>query len=682
MMKTHRWLWMIAALAVPAGYGCVDDNSGPTHITDRSAIQVNLDFPLANLPGGDVVNNAGAVALDTATYPTDLFGRATGSAWDTWPSPRYSNTYDLATDYGRKSETAGRHWIFKLVPDDSRYPFLMENSLWADNYNANADHMRWRSPASSYGPDCLPAGTPCWAYQSDYDYLGPSDSWFAVGLVRYATKVAGLVDHLEILTKNGVVTEPDTLIPLGGTLLGYPDIQSDHWQYSGDDCLPMLADANPFIMGHFKTGPTVDPKDAGADFDGETDADYSICSNGVWSDSDVLTGQQPFADNDFTTFDLPAYNYLVWWAYDKDTGEIFWDQPWTRFQIGNDIDLNGDPIPHGFAPFPTAPGRELSDFDSYAEFLADSRVAGGALDLELTLYSLSELASGVEYQVWLFDDVESATARIDFTYTQQWPDTVGFDPLGLPIIEWNDVSAPATVSGFDGVVGNRHVIYASDAELASAGIVLNSFTHVVITIGANDADPNTAPAPVFYRFTEQNGTRDNLWDNAPVLAANTTIFGFIPELAQDDVGWTGFGSGLSQFLNEEGFSVGLERMARPPLGYYYAVWVKDNETGAYAGLGEITSPPPEFVPLYDADISTGDWVTSGEILAAGKWALWNEEPLSSFTHCITSQVTDACTVVVTLEPKDGDHNVMSESIAFIGAVPKDLDRMPKEETSR
>lgn len=681
-MKTHRWLWLLAALAVPAWYGCVDDEAGPTVITERGAIQVNMDAPALRLPTGDVLTNAGVVDLDTVSHPTDLFDRMTGSAFDTWASPRYAETYELATDFGRKTFVGGRQWVADFVPDDPRYPFLIHNANFGDTYFDNQDKMAFWSPASSYGADCLPVGTPCWTYSSDYDYMGANDDWYAAGLVRYATKVAGLVDHLEILVNNGVVEEPDTLIPLGGTLAGYPDNQADHWQYNGNDCVPMIADANPFIIGHFPTGPNGDPSDGGADFDGETDADYSICSSGVWGDGGVDVGAQPLAPNDFTSFDLPSYNYLVWWNYDKATGEILYDEPYVRFQIGNDIDLNGDPIPHAFAPFPTAPGRELSMFDSYEEFLADSRVAGGADVVTMTLYNLKPLQSGYTYQIWLYDEVEGDAVNIEATYTLQRPDTTGFDELGLPIIEWVDEAAPAPASSFDGALGWRHIIRISNRALTT--VPMNTFSHAVITIGSGDAHPDASPVPAAYRYLDQNGTRENFYDNE-VFISGPTLFGFETANAGEGTRWSPFGTGLSQFLynpdnGEGGISIGLNRLARPPIGYYYAVWVVDVETGEYTGLGEITSPPPEYASLMDADIETNEWVTEGEIFSGGKWTLWTDLP-ADYLRCINSQVTDPCHVSITLEPKDGAPGVMSENVIFTADIPKDLDKLPKERES-
>ncbi len=667
-MRTRGWLvWALAALTIPALSACVDEDAGPTVLTDEGGIRVLFDFLAASLPGGEAVVVAGVVELDTLNNPDDLFGRATGGPEVTWPSPRFADTYDLGTDFGRKPEIAQRQWISGFVPDDPRKPFLIENANFGDTYGDNADHIRFWSP-TALGADC-PTG-PCWAYSSDIDWLGPDDSWFAVGFVRYGLQVNGLLDHLDILVNDGVVEEPDSLIPLGGALAGYSSVQSDHWMYNSNDCLPMLADANPFILGHFKTGPTVDPKDSGANFNGETDADYCYYSNGVWGDNGFTSGVQPFAPNALQPFDLPSYNYLVIWSYDPATDQVKFDEPWVRAQIGVDLDLNGNPIPHSFAPFPTAPGRELSDFADFPEFLGHPNVAAGASRVTLTVRNLKPLAAGQTYQIWLYDEVEGDATRVEATYTLQQPDTLGIDPLGEPIIDWVDVQGPGPATDFNGVRGYRHIIELRNSNLIPTGVRLSQFSHVVATIGSSDANPASSPAPVWFRYTNQNGTRTDLFDNE-VFLEGSARFGFRPSLADKGIGWQPFGSGNVQFLNVEAIAVALNRLARPPLGFYYGVWLVNEDDGTNLFVGEITTPPPGLESLLDADVTKNDFVSDSEILAAGKWATWAD--LGANYKSFTS-------LYVTLEPKNGDGSVRSPSTIFRAAIPANLE-LPKERES-
>lgn len=523
-MRTRIWLLAVAVLVIAAAFGgCEDDAAGPDPLTGRAGIKVGLDFVLLNLPGGDAEISEPPVAeLDTATYPTDLFQRGAPSR-----DPVFVQDGDLDIDK-TTDWSAPRFWF-----DDPRLPRLREHEYY-DTYGDNIDMIEFQRPDRSSRIDR-------WDYRSDIDYVGDLDFWYAIGLARYATVVRGLVDHLEILVYNGEVRQPDSLVLLGGSPGGYPDHQADFWVNSDppdDYCPPVPADANPFIMGHFKTGPTVDPKDAGADYDGETDADYCFLGSGLWQsgyDNPLHPDSVPFAPNNLESFDLPQYNYLVVWAYDRATGTVLYDKPHMRAQVGVDIDLNGDPIPHAFAPLPTAPGKELSMFASYDEFLADPRVTRGVVEVTLAAENLKPLTQGSAYQVWLVDEVENEAVRVSPTYTLQRPDTVGFDELDQPIIEWVNVGDPLTLDSFDGATGRRHVIVLRNADLG--GLRLARFTLVVITIGgAEDASPMSSPAPAWYRYQDQNDTREDPDDNEEFMSG-TIATGFIPERAAEGIGW-------------------------------------------------------------------------------------------------------------------------------------------------
>lgn len=654
-MKTRGWLvWAVAALTIPALSACVDEDAGPTVLTGEGGIRVGFDFLARGLPGGEVDVVAGVVDLDTVNNPTDLFGRAAPSR-----DPVFIQSGDLDLD-ATTDWIAARYWF-----DEARLPLLQQH-IWADTYADNVDFWEFQRPD---GPSTIDR----WDYRSDLDYVGADDSWYAVGLVRYATDVRGLIDHVEILANDGVLDEPDSLFPLGGAPGGYPDHQADFWLASGDFCPPVPANANPFILGHFKTGPNGDPKDASADFDGETDADFCFLGSGQWQAGDVdplHPDSIPFAPNNFETFNLPQYNYLVIWEFDKATNTVLYDKPHMRAQIGIELDAQGNPIPHAFAPYPTAPGKELSDFAAYTDVLGHPNLAAGASTVTLTVRNLKPLASGQTYQIWLYDEVDGDATKVDATYTRQRPDTLGIDPLGEPIIDWVDVEGPGSASDFSSVPGYRHVIQLRNQDLIPTGVRLSQFTHVVVTIGSSDANPASSPAPVWFRYTNQNGTRTDLFDNEVFLGGDAE-FGFRPNLADQGVGWQAFGSGTVQFLNVEAIAVALNRLSRPPLGFYYGVWLVNEDEDTNLFVGEITTPPPGLESLLDADVTTNEFVSDSEILSAGKWATWADlgTTYTNFTH-----------LYVTLEPKDGDSSLRSPSTIFRAAIPANLE-LPTERES-
>lgn len=680
MATTRRWVLGLCACAVPTLTACTDDAAGPTAVTGRAGLRVGMDFVARSLPSGDVEVTAGVVDLDTINRPIDLFDRAIPTL-PLWDSPRVSETFELATDFGRKNYWAPR-W-FKIdglsdQRDDPRSPFLVENPNIDPDfgdalYPAAIDMFRVRSPTSFMGQFCT--NGPCWTIMMDLDNIGPDSAWVAMGLVRYAVQVNGLVDHLELWVE-GQVLEPDALVLLGGAPGGYPEHQADHWHEQGNNtdpaaCPQAPSSANPFIFGHARLGATsgnVDPKDPGADFSGETDADWCFTSTGVWDDTE--TGLTPLAPNEFVSFDFPQYNYFVVWEFDEATNTILYDRPLLRAQIGVDLDLNGNPIPHAFAPFPFPIAHAYNvQFPTLEDFLAHPAVAAGAQAVEMIVRDLKPLAGGRAYQIWTYDEVEGETVRVPARYVLQRPDTVGVDELGEPIIQWVDVGDTALVQSFNGEFGHRHVVVVRNRDVEELGIRLSQFTHVVLTIGGNgDADPASYPTPVWYRYTDQNGTRQDLFDNELFLSGSTSVH-FDPSRATLAIGWKAFGGGSVEFMSDVGFGVRLDRLARPPLGYYYGIWLWNEATGAAVSGGPITTPAPEFASLRDADLETGPFVTSTEILQSVTWLEWAEvgADFRNYTH-----------VLVTLEPKDGVTDRPAPTVVLEAAVPKDLDKLPTE----
>ncbi len=680
-MSTRHWLWALAALAVAAMGACIDDEAGPTSIAGgRNAVQVNMDFGTLNPPTGDAVVPLPPVfQLDTINNPTDLFGRG---APDRNPVFVYSGDLDVDAA-GPDDRIAARYWF-----DEPRLPRLQEH-LWADNYSANEDILEFERPDRA-------TRIARWDYVSDMDYTGDNDSWYVVGLVRYGTEVRGLVDQLEILVYNGEVVEPDSLVLLGGAPGGYPDHLADFGLVGDaappdDWCPDVPAGANPFILGHFRTGPTPHPRDTGANFDGETDADFCFMGNGLWQAGyvDPLHPDSiPFAPNNFESFDLPQYNYLVFWAYDSTTNTILYDQPHMRAQVGIALDLDGNPLPHGFAPFPAPPGHELSAFASYDDFLAAPQVTPGVTSLDMVVYNLKPLASGSSYQVWLFDELTNDAVHVSPTYTLQRPDTVGRDELGIYIIEWVDVEGPGPVTEFNSAVGYRHIIEMRDADL---GLAMSDYTYATITIGSSgDGSPVDSPVPACYRYTDQAGT-ESLKDN--IISISGALGAFCKGLTTDrPEQWVAFGSANIDFFSDTAVVLDLHRLARPPLGFYYGVWVVVEEKGTNEGpgaistynLGAITRSPPDMEEsLEDADIMAPntEYLTATEIFTAGKYFLWADLPGTFYDACIgTQEGLEGCTVLVTLEPKDGDRSVMGSTSIFAAAVPKQLDSDKLKET--
>jgi hypothetical protein len=301
-------------------------------------------------------------------------------------------------------------------------------------------------------------------------------------------------------------------------------------------------------------------------------------------------------------------------------------------------------------------------------------LTGGADDhLALVIANLPTLQPDRGYQVWLVDESGGAAPRrIGTGYQAQRPDTVGTDEFtGRPIIEWRLVGEPQTVQRVEGRTGLRHVLTIRQSDAADAGTSLADFTHVVLTIGgAGDASPADSPTSAFYRYR-------NATTGAYLLGGTNRVrFGFRPELPNNP--WTAFGGGTIEFLNIEGFGLRANRIARPPFGYFYEIWLYDAGTRDRAprppvNLGPATTPAPEFQTLVDADVTITDLVTQTQILSAAKWIRWPD------LDALPDDFTD---VLVVLRAKDGVTEELPPAVIFEALVPRGMARLPMEREHR
>lgn len=677
----------VLALAALATLSACEDPTGATLLNDEPAVEVGTELLLQGTPQGTFVNDLVVVDLDTVNHPDDVFGRSipTNEVWDA------GGYYELGTSYGGRSFFSGRWWHAGDFNGDPRLPPLQlvtDLSGGDEYYGGGLDFLRFYPPPflDVDGGDCTHG--PCWWIQNDLDHLGPDHFWMVQAAVRYATQVNGKLDHIEMITE-GEVTEPDQLVPLPFQPGGYPEHDAD-WipfdsdEFTGDPCPDVPPDANPFIFGHLGTGDgnTNAGRDGGGAFDGEIDADWCFTSAGNWSDTDITSGTQPLAPNAPQGFDLPTYNYVTFYTFDKaayDAGTpamdaIDFDEEWARFQAGVDIDMDGNPIPHAYAPFPFPPGSTWDvEFGSRENMLAHPNVAAAARSSEITLRGVPSF-EGMEYQVYLHNQATGEYQQITVNWVQQRPDTVGTDELGDPIIEFVDLSAPANVQSFGSQgQGMRHVIELEHQTLADAGTPMGDYSHVVIFAApqGGTVDPARTAAAVSFQFIDLSGTPEVRFDDQPAKDGDA-LFSFLPgEVAAAGKSWAAFGGGNVTYQPGGRFGLRLNRIARPPAGWYYEVWgVTESEEGEVTNevsFGEVTTPAPDFESLLDADVSTGEYVTDTEILQASKFVDFNTMNVSG-----ASGPSDFTRIVVTLEPKDGGPE-RSPIQVFTTGVPNDLE---------
>ncbi|HEY8468913.1 MAG TPA: hypothetical protein VIL18_04680 [Longimicrobiales bacterium] len=277
--------------------------------------------------------------------------------------------------------------------------------------------------------------------------------------------------------------------------------------------------------------------------------------------------------------------------------------------------------------------------------------------LSLTLQYLAPLSGNNRYQVWLAND--TAAARIGVRHTTLRPDTVGFDEFdGTPIIEWREVAPESPATEFNATTGYRQVLRFTRGELTAAGVDMSAYTHVVVTIGSGDANPLTSPAPVFFRYA-------GLGTGA--FTDGVAQFGFDPAAASG-TGWVAFGGGSVEWLNVEGFGLLAQRIARPPRGFFYELWLVDEGRTRKVRLGELLTPAPEFASLMNADVEEGPFVARGEIIKAGRYVRWAD---------LQATPDQFSALLIALKPKAGVADELPETVVYQAAVPPNLDQLPK-----
>jgi hypothetical protein len=322
-------------------------------------------------------------------------------------------------------------------------------------------------------------------------------------------------------------------------------------------------------------------------------------------------------------------------------------------------------------------------------------LAGGATDsMVLTIGNLPVLASGGSYQVWLADSVSRNVRRINAAFQIQRPDTIRIDPITeVAIINWVAEAPVQNVESFNAQSGKRTRLVVRAAHVTAAGSTLRDFTHVVVTISTGgDASPLNSPAPAFFRY--RNGANNTF---VGVTTATATpvrpFFNHYPGRFSDS--WVPLGGGTVEFLNTEGFGMVVDRNTRPPLGFYYDVWLVDNNPRGRAPVhvGEATSPAPRFLSLKDADISTiPGVVTQTQILELAIWQKWGDlrdndgSPLQLFKTVtlpggITTTQPVFTHVVVALRSKHAVDG-LPPTVVYEARIPDGLDRMPVEKEPR
>jgi hypothetical protein len=479
--------------------------------------------------------------------------------------------------------------------------------------------FRWYQQQSRTG------GTGGWDLFCFLDALKPNTPYSAV-FVRYAVDVRGDLDHEEILV-TGSVTEPDSLVLLGGAPGGYPDQLCDFDPARTTFTIGVTGNQNPFNVGYVDT-----------DAAGDLVFDCLIGSGGFWADEDLdAEGAEfgPVASNLHESSPQHRYNYLE--IYEGISGQpdgSFTTPPAMRFQIGTELTAAGDPINNAYAPMPLV---ALSQTDLGLIIGSVSRADSVTFELE----NLKLLAGTAAYQVWAALD-DGSMMGLDFWYI----------PPHDPTDTLASVDTTLVTSFKGGVSEWPHTIILEYPDNA---------LDIVFSIESTAGATTVSTSQIFW-------TPGSFTAGQPKSLDLPVNFGTFSEGRF----WAVAGTGSGGLFGTE-FRERYGTLPRPPVGYKYVAWVMSGDSLAMAlPDASFTTPPPEYAPLADADtdLSISNLVQPSLILAA-------------FTRiCLTTGIAN-CTPVanyadfgefaLVLEPKLGEMDTPGPTAVLEGLLPEATD---------
>lgn len=592
--RLSRHTTLVLAAAFAATLAACDDLTEPNeHRLGEPAPELALDAAAAGgVPAGTFAVEQFILIADTVGV-RDVFQREGADGY-----------YSLAV-----APTRGRY-IFdpgvRIAGRDPRLPAL----------DPLPDPGRFRTVfARLQGPEWF--NLAIWDFFMRWDGLEPGKA-YTFAIERLATRVNGILDALEFFLE-GEVEQPDELVPLGGTPGGFPANDYTFTTNAGCAREPVpVPPPNPWYLGVFTASSA-----------GRGTADFCMGTPWLWHrDTTTLKPDSSIvAVNELRTGVVPQYNYVV--VYEGRAPDL--GPPVIRIQMGVDIDLQGNPIPNGFAPFPVGVDRERA--------IELPNVGAAPRKVRFELRNLEPLAGGAPYEVWLLNAVSGRSIPAVGDYftieTRVETDTLGQQfQVEVP----SDTVRTASFQGV-GAVSVRHAFVVANATIQPER--LRAFTHIVVTRPGEQGAP-TDP-PLWVQHLDQAGTPDDPSDDS-FLPTDNFRFGAL-DLADPASSRVYRISGSGDGAIWEGqLGIQFRRLSRPPPGYLYEVWLVDASGGA-TSLGPITTPAPEFASLADADAQLNlDVMTASQILRAAKYVRLSEAAidLSVFKE-----------VQLTLEPKAG-----------------------------
>ena len=605
-MRAHFRLAALVVAAAGVFSACSESITGEAEQVGVPALNFALDPSNARGigAGGNTITSYAYSLI--APLPADAFAR--------------SGTSGAAIGYSTGACSVGRTRCFQFpafLRDSARDPRL-PRMMAPPSIPVTASFIDVAGP-ENFGTT---AGVKAFELFARLNNLKPSTA-YSMNLVRYGLVVRGQLDAIEMLAF-GKVTEPDSLVLLGGAPGGFPTVNYN-WTSPNSSCNTKAAPvgANPFFLGPATTSSA-----------GLVTFDKCFGSGSIWyrDSSKVVPDSSPFIRNSVGARVIAQqYNYIEFSEGSTAGGRVV-----ARVQVGADLDPGtGNVIPNAFAPFPAArvsPGVLISTL----------KVAlGGPSGVRMKIIPLEQLTEGAAYDVVLVNRESGAITRARALYYTITRDTTGKDALGN-VLFTEVTSGVSVVDAITGGASNvTHYIEVQDS--LNAGFTVRSFTDLALRPTAI-----TGAVPLWSHYLDRRKTDDSQDD--AFFDASPIVFGTLP-IAPDAVPYVFRPAGSARGTNR-GTEIGIsfEHLPRPPVGYYYNVWLVGGtgDTVTPVSLGALTTPLPEGASLRDADIApSGALLTPTEILRANLLVRPAELAAAGI------QLGQYALVRLTLEAKDG-----------------------------
>lgn len=625
---------LIASLAVVGTLlvlsGCPENASDIV----ESPSAPSQDFPVAGAyvePVGSYSVERVPVLFDTAL--ADAFARSVPGNDPFYLSAARGDPAD-GTAYGPGWKFSGAD---RNAATDPRLPVLTEDGAALD--------PDWGfvigDPAEIGAPDHNP-------YTEDVITGLQPNATYVVGFARLGTNINGALDQGQAALGQ-VVDQPDELVYVGGAPAGDPAVEMTYPTW-----IPFQADANPYVLGYFST-------DAGGEGGFDVIIDNSggdLYSTDSGDPSDADFDKSLVARNDDTPTTFPRYNYLIIFEGPAADAADAADNPQAmRIQLGQDfLASNGAMINNAYAPFPTQISPDvISGAPGYLGARPDS--------LQATFSNLEELTGGSVYEGWLVNPGTGSAAPATGTYYKiklvPIIDDVTGEVIGVSQDTVETVPGTSSFVGGNEEDGYLHSLVVSDATLGSGADSVGLNTHLTLTITSSPGAALPEARPFWLQYTDQKGTAGDYSDDEFFLSGPTSFGNFDAANPVNSRAYSGEGQGLGG-VREDVLSVDVINMSRPPVGYSLVGWLV-RLNGETFRLPDITSPPPDYSSLVNADVEALEGVvTQTGILNA------NIRVVEGEAGIIIGEFFD---FVISLEPKAG--------LPGLGPTPVQIGEIPE-----